>query len=111
MTTVDTLNGAKIIIQEMEAELDNKKLSRRDGMYIRANIYQLTVLSSLMGEIEEIKKHDLIGWAMKHPKLSIFISIGTFILIQTIDWISMTRPLLSAVLKHYADIDLPIKIP
>lgn len=106
----DTLNGAKIIIDEMKEELTaNKRLSRQDKMYLKSSIYQLTLLSNLRGDVEVLKKHDVFSWAVTYPKL---FTIGVLLMIilgGLIDWGIIRKPLMQGVLKLIFGIDIPLQ--
>src|SRR5258706_15651788 len=99
MTSDDTLNGAKIIIEEMEDKLKNKKLPEMDKMYIRANVYQLRLMSTLRKDVELLKKHDILSWVQLNPKLTLVLLVFVFVGIQKIDWMNLLAALFSGAVK------------
>lgn len=103
----DLLNGAKLIIDEMKEELENKKLPKRDRLYLTSGIYQLTLLSNLRSDVETLKKHDLFSWATTYPKVATAGVLLLIVLSSVIDWAAIRKPIIQGLIKLLSGIDLP----
>lgn len=104
----DNLNGARLIIEEMEAELNNKRISRQDRMFMKSTIYQLRLLSTLRSDVETLKSHDVFSWVMTYPKMATIAVLAVVILGGLIDWGIIRKPLLQGLLKLLSGIDIPV---
>lgn len=105
--TDNPLEGAQIIIDEIDMEL-RKKQASTSRLLLRSHRYQLAAIGSLRGELETLKKHDVIGWAQAHPRASVFIVLGGLTLNSMVNWASVRKPILQAIIQFVTGVSIPL---
>jgi hypothetical protein len=103
-----TLNGAKLLIDEIDRELDKKTISNRDRLMLRSHRYQLEAVAEVRSELIPLKKHDVIGWAQANPKSAWLIGIGGLVVNSMINWASIRKPLVQAAIMHTTGVLVPL---
>ena len=106
--TEDFTNGAKVLIDEINHELKNSKLSKRDRLIFRVLVYDLESLAPLRYDVAILKKHDAIAWAGRNPKSTWFLGIGFLVLNSMINWAGIRKPLLQGIIHVTTGIMIPL---
>lgn len=104
----DVANGAQLLIDEIDQELENKRLAKRDRLYLRSNRYILQSLIPLRQDVYTLKKHDSIAWAGRNPRTTWFLGIGFLVLNGMINWAGIRKPLLQGVIHVTTGIMIPL---
>lgn len=104
----DAVNGVKLLLDEIDVELENKRLSRRDRLYLRSNQYILKSLIPIREDVQSLKSHDVIAKAVKNPKGAWIMGISIFLLNSMINWAGLRKPIMQAVIHFTTGIMIPL---
>lgn len=103
----DLSNGAKLLLDEVNEVLENKRLPHKDRLMWRIHEYQLreTVstrgrLQKVEGDIETLKSNSILLWAKSNKKAAAFGLIGFGVLNSMVSWSGIRKPLLAALLGY-----------
>jgi hypothetical protein len=104
----DPINGVQILLDEIEEELSNKRISKRDRLYLRSNQYILKSLIPIREDVHTLKNHDAIAWAAKNPKGAWILGISLFMANSMINWSGLRKPILQGLIHFTTGIMLPL---
>lgn len=105
----DTQNGARILIEEIDRVLEQKTISSINRLLLRVSRYQLMATIQLRAEIAPLKRHDVVGWAIEHPRAAWLISIAILVANSMINWEGVRKPLMQAVILHTMGVLVPFE--
>jgi len=109
----DMYNGAKLLLQDIDTELENKRLSRRDRLMLRSQKYlleQTVLMRQVRLEVDALKKHDVIGWAYDHPRGALLSILGLGAVNSMVNWSGIRKPIIQAIAKNLFGVDLPLDV-
>ena len=104
----DAVNGVALLLDEIDVELANKRLSRRDRLYLRSNQYILKSLIPIREDVQVLKSHDVIAYGVKNPKSAWMMGISIFLLNSMINWAGLRKPIMQAVIHFTTGIMIPL---
>ena len=104
----DTLNGAKLLLEDIETELENRRLSRKDRLMLRSHKYMLESLSPIREDVSALKRHDVVGWAKKNPRSAALFAVGILAVNSMVNWSGIRKPALQAIIHVTTGIMIPL---
>ena len=99
--TDDEINGAKMLLERVDAALSNKRLAADRRLILEIQQYQLKYLVQMRADISRLKRHDVIQWMQENKKLSIVIAILLLIVNSMVNWSGIRKPLLQTLLYQF----------
>lgn len=101
------INGAQLLLEEVEAQLKNKRISQKDKLQFKVLKYHLESLIILRSEVHILKKHDWVGWMAENPKFAILILFLTMTINNMINWKEAWKPVIQALIS-LSGVHLPL---
>ena len=106
--TEDTINGAQMLLERIDAELAKKKLTADRRLLLEIKQYNLRYTVQMRTDIAVLKKHDILQRMQTNPKLSFAIVILLLLLNGMVNWAGIRRPLLQTIIYQVTGMLLPI---
>jgi len=106
--TNDHMNGAQLLLDEIDAELENKRMSKRDRLHLRSTQYILKSLVPIREDVHQLKKHDAIAWVRSNPRSAWLLGIGVLSVNSMVNWEIIRRPVLQTIIHVVTGIVVPI---
>jgi len=108
MEQEDTINGVAMLLDEIDDELGNKRLSKRDRLYLRCNRYILESIVPIRRDVMALKRHDAFAWMQKSPKLATALIFSALILNSVINWSGIRRPIIQSLIHMAFGVSIPL---
>ena len=106
--TEDNINGAQMLLERIDAALDNKKLPADRRLLLEVQQYNLRYTIQMRADISNLKKHDLLQRMKDNPKLSFAIIVLLLLVNGMVNWAGIRRPLLQSIIYQLFGVLLPI---
>jgi len=110
----DIENGAKILLEQIDEILKNKRLTEKDRLLWRVHKYLLAEvpvtrrdISGLRKAQEKLEKHSIILWAKAYPKMAGLLIVSGLVANSMINWSGVRKPLIRSALLSLG-IDVPL---
>jgi len=106
----DSINGAQLLLEEFDEELQNRRLTKKDRLLLRSSQYILKGMISMRQDISTLKSHDVIGWAKRNPRGAWLFGIGLLTVNSMVNWSGIRKPLLQSVIHFATGIVIPLDV-
>jgi len=103
-----TANGARLLLDEIKAQLEKKRLSEITRLQLRVDKYQLENLIEMRQDVRVLKSHDMIQKSAENPKLAAFVFLLVLVINSMVNWAGVRKPLLQAFFLHVFGILIPL---
>jgi len=111
---LEDLNGSKVLIDEIDMELD-KRLSQRDRLMLRSMRYLLLevpvtrgYIKKFDGEIRNLENNNILIQAKSHPKTAAIVTLSFLALNSLVNWQGIRRPILQAAIHLFTGVMIPL---
>lgn len=104
----DVINGAQLLLDEIDVELSKKKIPTSTRLLLKAQRYNLQSTVNMRADIANLKKHDVIQRMKENPKLSIIIILALFVVNGMINWGVIRKPILQSIIYQLFGVLLPL---
>lgn len=106
--TEDTINGAQMLLERIDAELSKKKLTADRRLLLEIQQYNLRYTVQMRTDIANLKKHDIIQRMQENPKLSFAIIIMLLLVNGMVNWAGIRKPIIQTIIYQVSGVLLPI---
>ena len=106
--TDDMVNGVQLLLDDINTELQNKRIPRRERLLLTSNKYILESIVPLRKDVSRLKGHDVVEWGKTNPKLAIFSALGLLTLNGVINWSGIRKPLIQGIVHAATGVMLPL---
>ena len=104
----DTMNGAQLLLDEIDIELEKKKIPTSTRLLLKAQRYNLQSVVLMREDIALLKKHDVVQHMQSNPKLSIVIILLLLVVNGMVNWSGIRKPILQGIIYQLFGVLLPL---
>lgn len=104
----DTMNGAQMLLDRIDAELLKKKLPADRRLLLEVQQYNLRYTVQMRSDIANLKKHDVIQRMQENPKLSFALIFLLLFINGMVNWAGIRKPLLQTIVYQVFGVLLPL---
>lgn len=101
-------NGARLLLDEIDRQLDTKRLTEINRLNLRVAKYQLENLIDMRRDVRQLKDHDVISKIKNNPRFSALLFAVFLVVNSMVNWAGIRKPLLQAIILQTTGVLVPL---